>query len=99
LLHSTRAGLQKTKDDLETRRDALLQEFHQINQDIDAVDVDLSQIHPTIEKLEGARQAYQLHKSLQPIPGSTDDDNQTIQEAEEIRLRAINVMQDSLGSL
>jgi len=64
----------------------------------------LSQIQPAIEKLKGekqerARQAYQLHKSLQPIPGSADDDNKAIQEADEIHLRAINVIQDSLGLL
>jgi len=40
----------------------------------------LARIQPTIirlerEKQEQARQAYQLHKSMQPIPGSASDDN------------------------
>jgi len=86
------------------KRDFLLQELNRVNQDIDAIYNDLSQIQPAINKLEGekqerARQAYQFHKSVQPIPGSADDDNRAIQEADEIRLRTINVIQNSLGSL
>jgi len=83
-LHRSQADLQKTKSELEAKRDYLLQELNRVNQDIDAVDSDLSRIQPDIEKLEGekqerARQAYQLHKSLQPIPGSANDDNKVIQ--------------------
>ena len=51
------------------------------------------------EKQERAHQAYQLHKSIQPIPGSTEDDNRAIQEADEIHLRAMNMIQNLLGSL
>ena len=42
-----------------------------------------------VEKQEQARQTYQLHKSLKPIPGSTEADNKEIQDADDIRLRAI----------
>ena len=51
------------------------------------------------EKQEHARQAYQLYKNIQPIPGSADDDNREIQEANDIRRRMISVIQNSLGSL
>ena len=103
-LNCSQPDLQKTKGKLEAKRDLLLQELNRVNQEIDTIDNDLSQIQPAIEKLEGekqelARQAYQLHKSIQPIPGSADDDNSAIQEADEIRLRVINVIQGSLGSL
>jgi len=50
-------------------------------------------------KQERARQAYQLHNTLQPIPGSADDDNRTIQTINEIHLRTIKVIQEALGSL
>ena len=69
---------------METERDCLLQELNRVNQAIDTADHDLSQIPPAIIKLEEdkkkhARQAYQLHKSLQPIPGSSADNNQVIE--------------------
>ena len=65
------------------------------------------QINPTsistsqleVEKQEQARQTYQLHKSLKPIPGSAEADNKEIQEADDIRLLVIFVIQDALGSL
>jgi chromosome segregation ATPase len=98
------ADLQKSKSDLEAKREHLLQELQQVNQDIDNADNELSQIQPSIEKLEirkreQARQAYQLRRSIQLIPGSADDDKAAIREADEIRLRAINVIRDSLGLL
>ena len=103
-LNCSEAALQKTKGELEAKRDFLLQELNRVNREIDVIDNDLSQIQSAIARLEGekqeqARQAYQLHKSLQPIPGSADDDNRVIQEADEIRLRVMNVIQNSLGSL
>jgi len=51
------------------------------------------------EKQEQARQAYQLHKSLQPIPGSAEADNKEVQEADNVRLRVILAIQNALGSL
>jgi len=99
--NQSKADLENTKADLTAKRDLLLQELNRINQEITNVDNDLSQILSSLEKLEEekqeqARQAYRLHRSLQPIPGSADDDNREIQEADEIRLRAINVIQNSL---
>ena len=87
-----------------TKHDFLLQELNRVNQEIADIDNDLSQIPSAIEKLNGekqerARQAYQLHKSLQPISGSANDDNREIQDADEILLHAINVIQNSLGLL
>ena len=86
---------------LEAERDRLLQELNRVNQAIDTADHDLSQIPSAITRLEGekqkhARRAYQLHKSLQQIPGSSESDNQVIQEANQIRLRAIKVIQEAL---
>ena len=103
-LNDAHATLQRNKAELEAKRDHLLHELNQVNQAIDIVDNDLSQIPSAITRLEGEKQeqasrAYQLHKSLRPIPGSVDDDNRTIQTIDEIRLRAIKVIQAALGSL
>ena len=103
-LNCSQPDLQKTKGKLEAKRDRLLQGPDQVNQEIDVVNNELSQVQKSIEKLEKekqerAHQAYQLHKSIQPIPGSAEDDNRAIQEADEIRLRAMNVIQNSLGPL
>ena len=89
---------------MEAKRDRLLQELSKVNQDIDTADHDLSQIPSAITRLEGerqkhTRQAYQLHKSLGLIPGSSENDNQVFENIDQIRLRAIKVIQEDLGSL
>ena len=89
---------------MEAEQNRLLQELNRVNQAIDIVDHDLSQIPPAIAKLEEdkqkyARQAYQLHKSLQPISGSSVDSNQVIENIDQIRLRAMKVIQEALGLL
>ena len=68
-LTRSQTALQKTKGELEAKRDFLLQELNRVNREIDVIDNDLSQIQPAVARLEGekqeqARQAYQLLKSL-----------------------------------
>ena len=89
---------------MEAERDRLLQELNRVNQAIDIADHDLSQISPAIAKLEEdkkkhARQAYQLHKSLRPISGSSVDNNQVIENIDQICLRVMKVIQEALGLL
>ena len=89
---------------MEAERDRLLQELNRVNQAIDTADHDLSQIPPAIARLKEnkqkyARQAYQLHKSLRPIPGSSADNTQIIENIDQIRLRAIKVIREALGLL
>ena len=89
---------------MEAERDRLLQELNRVNQAIDTADHDLSQIPPAITRLQEdkqkyARQAYQLHKSLRPISGSSVDNNQVIENIDQIRLRAIKVIREVLGLL
>ena len=52
-----------------------------------------------IEKQEQARQTYQLDKSIKSVPGSAEADIQEIQIADDIRLRAISILQNILGPL
>jgi len=80
-LNNAQTVLRKNKVELEAKRHSLLQELNKVNQAIDTADHDLSQIPSAITRLEGekqkhAPQAYQLHKSLRPIPGSSENDNQ-----------------------
>jgi len=103
-LNDTQASILRNKAALEAERDRLLQELNRVNQAIDITDHDLSQIPPAIAKLEEdkqkhARQAYQLHKSLRPISGSSVDNNQVIENIDQIRLRAIKVIREALGLL
>ena len=89
---------------MEAKCDRLLQELNQVNQAIDIADHDLSQIPPAITRLEEdnqkyARQAYQLHKSLRPISGSSVDNNQVTENIDQIRLRAIKVIREAVGLL
>ena len=103
-LNDTRASILRNKAALEAKHDRLLQELSQVNQAIDTADHDLSQIPPAITRLEEdkqkyARQAYQLHKSLRPISGSSVDNNQVIENIDQIRLRAIKVIREALRLL
>ena len=96
--------MEQSKRDLEVKWDHLLEELEHVNQEIADVDNRLSQL-PTVlqqlevEKQEQARQTYQLHKSIKAIPSSVEADIQEIQKADDIRLRAISVIQNVLGPL
>jgi len=45
------------------------------------------------------RQTRVLHQNIKPIPETTEDDNRQINEVDELRLRAMNVIQQTLGLL
>ena len=103
-LTNTQAAIRRNKVKLEAKHDRLLHDLNKVNQAIDTADHDLSHIPLAITRLEGERQkhahqAYQLHKSLRPIPGSSENDNQANEDVDQIRLRAIKVIQEALGSL
>ena len=96
--------MEQSKRDLEVKRERLIKELEEINQEIADVDNKLSQLPTALLQLEAekqvqARQTYQLHKSIKTIPGSAEADIQEIQKADDIRLRAISVIQNALGSL
>jgi len=89
---------------LEVKREILIKELEQVNQEIADVDNKLSQLPTALQQLEAekqeqARQTYQLRKSIKTVPGSAEADIKEIQDAEDIRLRAISVIQNALGSL
>ena len=103
-LNDTHASILRNKAVLEAERDRLLRELSKVNQEIDTADHDLTQIPQANARLEEnkqkyARQAYQLHKSLRPIPGSSADNSQVIENIDQICLRAIRVIREALGLL
>ena len=103
-LNDTQVGILRNKAVLEAERDRLLQELNRVNQAIDTADHNLSQIPLAITRLEEEKQkyghqTYQLHKSLRLIPGSSSEDTQVIENIDQIRLRAIKVIQEALGLL
>ena len=68
------------------------------------MDKKLSQLPTALQQLEAEKQeqacqTYQLHKSIKSIPGSAEADIQEIQKADDIRLRAISIIQNALASL
>jgi len=103
-LTQSKANMEQSKRGLEAKRERLIKELEQVTQEIADVDNELSQLPSALQQLEAekqeqARQTYQLHKSIKPIPGSAEADNKEIQDADDIRLRAISVIQNALGSL
>ena len=103
-LTQSKADMEQSKRDLEIKREHLIKELEQVNQEIADVDNILSQLPSALQQLEAekqeqARQTYQLHKSIMIIPGSGEADSKEIQDVDDIRLRAISVIQNALGSL
>jgi len=93
-LTQTKVEMEQSKRHLEAKRDRLSKELEQVDQEIADVNNKLPQLPSALQQLEAekneqARQVYQLHKSLQPIPGSAKADNKEVHEADNIRLRAI----------
>ena len=103
-LTQSKVDMEQSKRDLEVKRESLIKELEQVNQEIADVDNKLSQLPTALQQLEAekqeqARQTYQLHKSIKTVPGSTEADVKEIQDADDICLRAISVIQNALGSL
>jgi chromosome segregation ATPase len=101
--------LNRSQEDLEegirkmkAKCEALLKEVREIDQAIASDEALLKPIPASIQKLEDeklkySRQAYRLHRSIQPIPGSADADRQIIENVNQIRLRAVDAIQHFLG--
>ena len=102
-LTQSKADMEQFKRDLEVKRECLIKELEQVNQEIADVYNKLSQLPTALQQLEAekqeqARQTYQLHKSIKTIPDSAEADIKEIQDADDIRLRAISVIQNALES-
>jgi len=90
--------LKQKISDLSAKREALLAELKQVEEALSQAQQEESQLPEVIKTLEQernvqARKALQVKKKLKPVEGSTDEDMKEIEEADQIRLRAISAIQ------
>jgi len=79
---------------LSAKREALLAELKQVEEALSQAQHEESQLPEAIKTLKQerniqARKALQMKKKLKPVEGSADEDIREIEEADQIRLRAI----------
>ena len=87
---------------LSAKREALLSELKQVEEALSRAQQEESQLPETIKTLQQERniqthKALQMKKKLKPVEGSADEDIREIEEANQIRLRAISTIQALLN--
>jgi len=97
ILKSSGDVLKQKISDLSVRREALLAELRQVEEALSQAQQEESNLPEAIKILEQerniqARKALQMKKKLKPVEGSADDDMREIEEANQIRLRAISTI-------
>ena len=103
ILQSSRDALKQKIFDLSAKREALLAELKQVEDALSQARQEESQLPEAIKFLEQernihGRKALQMKKKLKPVDGSADDDVKEIEEANQIRLRAISAIQALLNT-
>jgi len=98
ILKSSGDKLRQKISDLLARRESLLAELKQMEEALSQAQQEESQLPEAIQTLKQerntqARKALQMKKKLRPVEGSADDDVKEIEEANQIRLRAISTIQ------
>jgi uncharacterized coiled-coil DUF342 family protein len=88
--------------DLSTKRAALLTELEEVEVALTQAKQEEDQLPDVIKTLQQeryvqARKALPLKKKLKPVEGTADEDAKELKEADEIRLRAISVIQTLLN--
>jgi len=101
-LKSSGDALKQKISDLSAEREALLAELKQVEDALSQARQEESQLPETIKLLEQERnvhgcKALLLKKKFKPIEGSADDDLKEIEDANQIRLRAILAIQALLN--
>ena len=95
--------LKQKNSDLSARRETLLSELKQGEEALSQAQQEESQLPEMIKTLQQeqniqARKALQMKKKLKPVEGFADDDIREIEEADQIRLRAISAIQALLNA-
>ena len=85
-----------------TRREALLIELKQVEEALTQAQQEENQLPNALKTLQQERdvqahKALQMKKKLKPLEGSADEDTWEIEEADQIRLRAISAIQTLLN--
>ena len=94
--------LKQKISDLLAKREALLVELKHIEEALSQAQQEESQLPEAIKTLKQGRnsqahKALQMKKKLKPVEGSADEDMKEIEEADQIRLRAISTIQALLN--
>jgi len=102
ILKSSEDTLKQKIYDLLAKREALLAELKQVEETLPQAQQEESQLPEMIKTLEQERniqahKALQMKKKLKPVEGSADEDIKEIEEADQIRLRAISAIQALLN--
>jgi len=102
ILKSSGDALKHKISNLSAKREALLAELKQVEDALSQARQEESQLPETIKLLEQerniqARTALQMKKKLKPVEGSADNDTKVMEEANQIRLRAISAIQTLLN--
>jgi len=102
ILKSSGDTLKQKISDLSAKREALLAELKQVEEALSQAQQEESQLPEMIKTLEQERniqahKALQMKKRLRPVEGSADEDMKEIEEANQIRLRAISTIQALLN--
>ncbi|CAO2142151.1 unnamed protein product [Urochloa humidicola] len=100
-LEANRSSIVDRIDQLKARRAELAKEMERVKIELETEEKKLSDLPTTIADLKKslslqASEAMKLHKSIKPIPGTTVDDERTIDEIDQIRRRALDVITDLL---
>jgi len=102
ILKSSGDALKHKISDLSAKREALLAELKQVEEALSQAQQEENQLPEVIKLLEQernvhGRKALQMKKKLNPVEGSADEDIKEIEAANQIRLRAISVIQALLN--
>jgi len=102
ILKSSGDVLKQKISDLSAKREALLAELKQVEEALSQTQQEESQLPEATKTLEverniQARKALQMKKKLRLVEGSVDEDMKEIEEAYQIRLRAISTIQALLN--
>jgi len=103
ILKSSGDTLKLKISDLSAKREVLLAELKQVEEALSQAQQEESQLPEIIKTLEQernaqARKALQMKMKLKPMEGSADEDIKEIEEADQIRLRAISAIQALLNA-
>ena len=95
-------NLKKKISDLSAKREALLTELKQVEEALTQAQQEESQLPNVLRNLQQERDArgrkvLQMKDKLKPVEGSADEDTKEIEEANQIRLRAISAIQALLN--
>jgi len=102
ILKSSGDELKQKISDLSARRESLLAELKQVEEALSQAQQEENHLPEVIQTLEQERniqahKALQMKKKLKPVEGSVDDDVKEIEEANQIRLHAISMIQALLN--